>query len=108
MEELPPSQKLLFYFKDGVDGSGSHLIYNQEDNKHTHNMIVYMFTPLKWTTDDGDIIWFEQSPCSPHAARPLMIFLGKGDLENMKVVMRIQKEGQEIEVLIILIEEKIY
>ena len=108
LDQLPPSQKLRFYFKDGVDGCGSNSIYNQEGNKETHNMIVYMFTPLKLTTEEGDIIWYEQSPCSPHAARPLIIFLGKEVYENMKIVMRIQNERQNLEILVILIGENIY
>ena len=108
LENLPPPQQLFFHFKDGVDGSGSHSIYNQQSNKHTHNMIIYMFTPLKLTTEQGNVIWTEQSPCSPHATRPLMIFLGKEILENMKIVMKIQKERQNVENFSISIEDCIY
>ena len=108
LDELPAPQPLVFHFKDGLDGSGNHSIYNQVGNKHTNNMILYMFTPLKISTGDGSEIWYEQSPCSPHATRPLMIFLGEEIFENVKIVMNIQKERQNIENFCIDIDDKEY
>ena len=108
LDNLPPPQPLVFHFKDGVDGSGCHSIYNQEGNKHTNNMIMYMFTGLKLITENGSELWSEYSPCSPHATRPLMIFLGKENIENMKIVMNIQKERQNIEQFSVLIEDNLY
>ena len=89
LESLPPSGDVTFYFKDGCDGSGSHSIYNQAGNKETHNIVLYMFTPLKITSNN--FTWFERSACSPHSARPLMLFLGKETRENMEIVMQIHK-----------------
>ena len=74
LDKLPAPQPLLFHFKDGLDGSVCHSIYNQEGNKDTHSMILYMFTALRITTGDGSVLWSEQNPCSPHATRPVMNF----------------------------------
>ena len=71
-------------------------------------MILYMFTSLKLTTGDGRVIWSEQSPCSPYATRPLMIFLGKEILENVKIVMNIQIERQNIEHFCVHIDDNQY
>ena len=37
------STYLKIYIKDGVDGSGLHAIYLQENDAQTHNVIMYMF-----------------------------------------------------------------
>ena len=108
LDELPAPQPLILHFKDGLDGSGYHSIYNQVGNKHTNNMILYMFKVLKLTTGDRSVIWSEQNPCSPHATRPLMIFLGKEVIENVKIVMSIQKERQNIENFCVNIEDHQY
>ena len=102
LDSLPPSGDVIFSFKDGCDGSGSHSIYNQSGNKETHNIILYMFTPLKITSTD--FTWFEKSACSPHSARPVMLFLGKESRENMTTVMKIHKEREELKGFQISIE----
>ena len=96
LPSLPPSGTLTFSFKDGCDGSGSHSIYNQQQNQDTNNIIIYMFTPLKVTDseDKPNTIWKELSPCSPHSSRPLMLFLGKESLQNMRTVMEYIRRGR--------------
>ena len=39
--------ELIVSMKDGVDGSGSHAIYQQQGNVETHNIIMYMFCILE-------------------------------------------------------------
>ena len=44
--------------KDGVDGSGSHAIYQQGGNVQTHNIIMYMFCILEVKeTESGNSIY---------------------------------------------------
>ena len=102
-----PNQ-LVFHFKDGCDGSGSHSIYNQKGNHETHNILLYMFTPLKLQDpSSNEIIWKENSPCSPHSAGPLMLFLGKETFENLQIIMEVQKEREQLAIGQIIIEHPI-
>ena len=97
VDERPLPSLLEFHFKDGCDGSGSHSIYDQKGNKDTHNILLYMFTPLRlYDPIEDEDLWKEENPSSPHSARPLMLFLGKETYENMKIAMEIQKEKETI------------
>ncbi len=60
----PIPKNIEFHFKDGCDGSGSHSIYNQQGNHDTHNILLYMFTPLKLSDHDtpGSVLWREENP----------------------------------------------
>eukprot|EP00112_Aurelia_sp_Birch-Aquarium-sp1_P022767 Seg653.3 transcript_id=Seg653.3/GoldUCD/mRNA.D3Y31 product="hypothetical protein" protein_id=Seg653.3/GoldUCD/D3Y31 len=80
------SSQLTAKFKDGVDGSGSHPIYNQQGNIETNNIIMYMFCPLSLEDDTGKELWKEQTPNSPSANRPLFLLLGKESYENVSSV----------------------
>lgn len=94
---MPLNVDVDFYFKDGCDGSGSHSIYNQKGNHDTHNILLYMFTPLKiLDSTTNDVIWRETKPNSPHSTRPLMLFLGKETYDNMQMPMAIQKEKESL------------
>ena len=82
LDKLPEPEPLIFHFKDGLDGSGSHSIYNQVGNKHTNNMILYMFTSLKLTTGDGHVMWSEQSPCFSTCNKTSHDFLRQGNIRE--------------------------
>ena len=85
---LPPSGSTLkVRIKDGVDGSGSHSIYNQLNNADTHNMILYMFCILDIIdVQTNSMVFIEQQPNSPDAMRPLFIMMGKESLANLESV----------------------
>ena len=67
-----------------------------------------MFTPLKIIDSSGNLIWKEESPCSPHSSRPLMLFLGKESLQNMPVVMEIHKERKQIENFCMKVDNSVF
>ena len=83
--KLPSSGSTLkVKIKDGVDGSGSHSIYQQSNNVDTHNMILFMFCLLEiYAIESNSIIYVEQHPNSPHSMRPLFIVMGKELLSNL-------------------------
>ena len=96
-ESLPPTNSVLIAnFKDGLDGSGSHPIYNQLDNAHTHNIIMYMFCQLSLTKENGEEVWREHSPNSPRAMRPLFLLLGKECRENVECVSQIVNDRSQL------------
>ena len=45
-------RKITVYLKDGVDGSGGHVIYQQVQNEQTHNLILFMFCILRIVESD--------------------------------------------------------
>ena len=88
--KLPPSGSTLkVKIKDGVNGSGSHSIYQQSNNVDTHNMILFMFCLLEiYAIESNSLLYVEQQPNSPHSMRPLFIVMGKellSNLENVKI-----------------------
>ena len=96
--KTPVSTDLKVHIKDGVDGSGSHAIYQQQNNVQTNNMIMYMFCVLR-ITDSGTetIIFEEKSPASPFSMRPVFLVLGKETLVNLEDVKNTVKERQTVQ-----------
>ena len=90
---LPTSNNLIFTFKDGVDGSGGHPIYNQLKNEDTHSIIIYMFACLM-ALEEGCTIpfWVEEAPNSPFAQRVLFLTLGKETKENLLHIKDVKSE----------------
>ena len=69
--------------KDGVDGSGSHAIYQQQGNIDTHNIIMYMFCILEMKeTKSKKVIFKEKLSGSPFSQRPVFLILGNETLSN--------------------------
>ena len=86
--------------KEGLDGSGRHAIYNQLGNVETHNMIIWMWVPLSVSQSQGECneVWVEGAPCSPDAARPIMITMGKENSELLaKIVPPVDVEIGELQ-----------
>ncbi|KAL5254995.1 hypothetical protein ACHWQZ_G014442 [Mnemiopsis leidyi] len=88
LDPKPTDTKLTLTVKDGLDGSGSHSIFNQDGNKNTHNIVITMFTPLSLISSNGDTIWVEPSPASPLTCRPLSLLLGKETDDVLKSYYR--------------------
>ena len=79
------SRNLTVVVKDGVDGSGSHAIYQQQGNVDSHNIIMYMFCILEIRECEGGKIVFKEKLCaSPFAQRPLFLIFGKEDRSNLE------------------------
>ena len=56
----------------------TYIFYFISGNKSTHNIVMFMFTPLSIKTKDTDkTIWEEMSPASPNSCRVLSLILGK-------------------------------
>ena len=86
--------------KEGLDGSERHAIYNQLGNVETHNMIIWMWVPLSVSQSQGECneVWGEGAPCSPDAARPIMITMGKENSELLaKIVPPVDVEIGELQ-----------
>ena len=98
------SSQLTAKFKDGVDGSGSHPIYNQQGNVQTNNIIMYIFCPLSLEDDTGKELWKELTPYSPSANRPLFLLLGKESYENVSRVGEAVEERSKLSIEPILID----
>ena len=58
-EEYP----LTFRIADGLDGSGCHVIYNQNNtNTNTKNLILFCFKPISICSASNRVVWQNQSP----------------------------------------------
>ena len=70
MELNSQQYPIEFEIADGLDGSGSHRIYNQlnnDPNFTTKSIILYAFKPLTIKDSEKNIIWSNLIPRSPHA-----------------------------------------
>ena len=102
----PPSTQdfpLRFQIADGLDGSGSHTVYNQVNtNTETKSFILFCFKPVQITSCSGVKLWKNNSPNSPFSQRPIFLLAGKENEENIRNFMtdlinpdtdQMQKEG---------------
>ena len=79
---------LRFQIADGLDGSGSHRIYNHSNtNTETKSYILFCFKPVQITTFSGRELWKNTSPNSPFTQRPIFLLAAKENEENIKQFM---------------------
>ena len=87
----PPSTQdfpLRFQIADGLDGSGSHTVYNQVNtNTETKSFILFCFKPVQITSCSGVKLWKNNSPNSPFSQRPIFLLAGKENEENIRNFM---------------------
>ena len=91
---LPSTQDfpLQFQIADGLDGSGSHTVYNQTiTNTETKSFILFCFRPIQITSCSGSILWKNLNPNSPFTQRPIF-------LHGFKQFMNDQLRGQNLHV----------
>ena len=90
---IPPSDQdylLSFRMADGLDGSGSHAIYNQEcTNTTTKNFILFCFKPISIATQSGHIIWNNVNLNSPFTQRPVFLCAAKECEDNIRTFMNV-------------------
>ena len=76
---------IILTIADGLDGSGSHRIYNQaptNSNFSTKSFILFAFKALPLIDKTGEEIWTNPSPNSPFGTRPIALVAQK---ENLKM-----------------------
>ena len=91
---------LTLFIADGLDGSGSHRIYNQiNQNLHTKSYILNAFKTITLKDKSGNVLWATSSSNSPFAARPIALVCQKENYENVKFIMEnmINAETSELE-----------
>ncbi|KAI6653970.1 hypothetical protein LOD99_3146 [Oopsacas minuta] len=87
---LPPAQDfpLQFQIADGLDGSGSHTVYNQSNtNTDTKSFILFCFRAVKIISNSGRELWKNNTPNSPFAQRPIFLLAAKENEANIKRFM---------------------
>ncbi|KAI6659039.1 hypothetical protein LOD99_14715 [Oopsacas minuta] len=73
---------------DGLDGSGSHTVYNQSNtNTDTKSFILFCFRAVKVISNSGRELWKNNTPNSPFAQRPIFLLAAKENEANIKRFM---------------------
>ena len=106
IEEIGPKQETHFPLNieipDGLDGSGSHKVYNQV-NSHigfsTKSFILFAFRILTIKNNKNQILWLNDTPNSPFVTRPITLVSLKENHENVDFIMKtlINHETSKIE-----------
>ena len=106
IEVIGPIQETHFPLNieiaDGLDGSGSHKVYNQ-DNSHigfsTKSFILFAFKILTIKNNKNKILWLNDTPNSPFVTRPITLVSLKENHENVDFIMKtlINHETSKIE-----------
>ena len=98
--QFPLSVKI----SDGLDGSGSHQIYNhvqatELENFNTKNFILFAFKIISIKDFSDDQIWVNTIPNSHFQIRPVVLISMKENEENVRFLMHsyINPETAEIE-----------
>ena len=79
---------LQFQIADGLDGSGSHTVYNQSNtNTDTKSFILFCFKPIQITSFSGQEIWKKTCHNSPFTQRPIFLLAAKESQVNIKQFM---------------------
>ena len=108
MELNSQQYPIEFEIADGLDGSGSHRIYNQlnnDPNFTTKSIILYAFKPLTIKDSANNIIWSNLIPNSPFTTRPVLLLAKSENHENVEFLMKefintptnfLEKDGIEL------------
>ncbi|KAI6661186.1 Dna-mediated transposase [Oopsacas minuta] len=85
---------------DGLDGSGSHRVYQQatHPNISTKSFILFGFKVISISDTDNKLIWKNPLPNSPFSIRPVAILALQENEDNIRYLMDtlINKESTEI------------
>ena len=93
---------LTVKISDGLDGSGSHKIYNQFEgipHFNTKNYILFAFKMLSIIDSSDNTLWSNDAPNSPFSVRPVVLLAQKENEESFKFLMEsmINSESATIE-----------
>ena len=81
---------LTVKISDGLDGSGSQKIYNQQHgstNFDTKNYILFAFKLLSLKDYSGKLLWENETPNSPFGVRPVSLICQKENEKNVKFIL---------------------
>ena len=94
LESINESDKFVYPLRlkvsDGLDGSGSHKIYNQQHGSptfNTKNYILFAFKLLSLKDVSGMLLWENETPNSPFGVRPISLICQKENEENVKFIL---------------------
>ena len=94
LESIYESEKFVYPLRlkvsDGLDGSGSHKIYNQQHGSptfNTKNYILFAFKLLSLKDVSGMLLWENETPNSPFGVRPISLICQKENEENVKFIL---------------------
>ena len=79
-----PAGVIDMKIKFGFDGSGSHSIFNQQNNVLNNNIILTMFCLLSLEAETDASLWEQPSPNAPLAHQPVCIQMGKESNESLQ------------------------
>ena len=84
IEDFP----LNFQIVDGLDGSGSHTIYNQQNtNTSTKSLIFFCFKSISNKSSSGNELWKNTTPNYPFYQRPIFLCAAKENESNIRKFM---------------------
>ena len=81
---------LIAKLRDGLDGSGSHRIYNQKQmhpDLTTQNFLLYAFKIICLKDSFGSSLWTNPCPNPPLALRPVALLALSESEENVRFLM---------------------
>ena len=87
----PTRYPLEIEIADGLDGSGSHRIYNQlSDNPNftTKNFLLFAFKVLSIKDRSSTTIWYNSLPNSPFSTRPITLLAKSENLDTVDFLMK--------------------
>ncbi|KAI6648498.1 hypothetical protein LOD99_8130 [Oopsacas minuta] len=94
LESLPTDSEfefpLTFSAADGLDGSGSHQVYNQIQESPdigSKNFILFAFKPLAIHDRANKLNWENERPNSQFQIRPVTLLAAKENSENVRHLM---------------------
>ena len=93
LEPIPDSHyPLKVKISDGLDGSGSHRVYNQQNsnpNLSTKSFILFGFKLSSITDKLGNDVFYNRYPNSPFCFRPVALIALKEEYSNVKFIMEV-------------------
>ena len=99
-EKVPNFNKVIATVTYGLDGSGSHRVYNSEtslaEGVDTSHILFAGFSLINLKTWDGTIIYEVPNPNSSDNERPIIICPGREDKELVKKALKHLQEGAQI------------
>ena len=79
---------LRFQIADGLDGSGSHTVYNQPNtNTDTKSYILFYFKAVHIVNSSGKELWRNNLPISPFSHRPIFLLAATENRDNIRQFM---------------------
>ena len=104
----PAQYPIEMEIADGLDGSGSHRIYNQistNPNLTTKNFLLFAFKALSIKDRNNVTIWYNSLPNSPFSTRPITLLAMNENIETVEFLMKkfinpptihLEKDGMDL------------